>query len=83
MIITRMSWKVLKLRKEIAGQVQSEMSRQQREHLLRQQMRTIQQELGEGDNSAAEIDDLRQRIDEATLPDNVREAERELTRYNV
>ena len=72
---------VLKLRKEIAGQVQSEMSRQQREHLLRQQMRTIQQELGEGDNSAAEIDDLRQRIDEANLPDNVREeAERELTR---
>lgn len=72
---------VLKLRQEIAGQVQTEMGRQQREHLLRQQMRAIQNELGEDNAEKNEADDLRKRLDEAQLPDLVRkEAERELGR---
>lgn len=72
---------VLKLRQEIAGQVQTEMGKQQREHLLRQQLRAIQNELGEDNPEKAETEDLRKRLDEATLPELVRkEAERELGR---
>ena len=72
---------VLKLRKEMAGKVQSGMDRQQREHLLRQQLRAIQEELGEKNPEEAEVEMLRQRLDEAKLPDAVRqEAERELSR---
>ena len=72
---------VLRLRKEIAGQAESEMSRQQREHLLRQQMRAIQQELGEEGSEEEELAELRRRLDEASLPEAVREqAGRELSR---
>ena len=72
---------MLKLRQEIAGQVQTEMGKQQREHLLRQQLRAIQNELGEDNPEKAETEDLRKRLDEATLPELVRkEAERELGR---
>jgi ATP-dependent Lon protease len=72
---------VLKLRQEMAGKVQSGMQRQQREHLLRQQLNAIQEELGEKSPEAAEVDMLRQRLQEAKLPEGVRkEAERELSR---
>lgn len=72
---------VLKLRKEMAGKVQSGMERQQREHLLRQQLRAIQEELGDTNPEEAEVEGLRQRLQEAKLPGNVhKEAERELTR---
>jgi ATP-dependent Lon protease len=73
--------KVLKLRKEIAGQVQGKMERQQREHILRQQMQAIQQELGEIKPEDAEEAELNRRFEEAKLPELVRkEAERELNR---
>jgi ATP-dependent Lon protease len=73
---------VQKLRKEIAGQVQSEMGRAQREHLLRQQLRAIQQELGEQSPERAEVELLRGRLEEVKLPEPVRkEAERELARF--
>ena len=72
--------KVLTLRKEIAGQVQGEMEKQQREHILRQQLRAIQEELGETNPEDQEVAELR-RLDEAELPELVRqEAERELNR---
>ncbi len=72
---------VLKVRKEIAGQVESEMGREQREYLLRQQMRAIQQELGEKSPESAEITSLREQLEQADLPEAVRrEAERELSR---
>lgn len=72
---------VLELRKEIAGQAQSEMSKQQREYLLRQQLRAIQQELGEDNPEEAEVSALRQRLEETQLPELVRkEAERQLSR---
>ena len=72
---------VLELRHQINSQAQSEMSRQQREYFLRQQLRAIQQELGEEHPEQAEAALLRQRLQEADLPEEVRkEAERELSR---
>ncbi len=72
---------VLELRSKIASQTQSEMSKQQREYFLRQQLRAIQQELGEKDPQQAEIELLRERLAKLDLPELVRkEAERELSR---
>jgi ATP-dependent Lon protease len=72
---------VLELRQKIAGQAQSEMSREQREYFLRQQLRAIQQELGEQNSEQAEMALLRERVEKGDLPDEVRkEAERELQR---
>jgi ATP-dependent Lon protease len=72
---------VLELRSKIASETQSEMSKQQREYVLRQQMRAIQQELGEKDPQQAEIELLRERLAKLELPEEVRkEAERELGR---
>jgi ATP-dependent Lon protease len=72
---------VLELRQRISTQAETEMSKQQREYMLRQQMQAIQQELGEKNPERAEVDELRRRLGEADLPDEVRkEAERELGR---
>ncbi|HWQ36659.1 MAG TPA: endopeptidase La [Blastocatellia bacterium] len=72
---------VLELRNQINTQAQTEMNKQQREYFLRQQLRAIQQELGEENPEQAEAALLRQQLDEAHLPDEVRkEAERELGR---
>jgi ATP-dependent Lon protease len=72
---------VLELRHEIASQAQTEMSKEQREYLLRQQMRAIQEELGERNPEQAEVEMIRERLEKAELPESVRkEAERELTR---
>jgi len=72
---------VLELRQKISSEAQSEMTKQQREYFLRQQLRAIQQELGEQNPEQAEAALLRQRFQEADLPDEVRkEAERELSR---
>src|SRR5262245_2959244 len=70
---------VLELRHQIASQAQSEMGKEQRDYMLRQQLRAIQQELGEQNPEKAEVDELRQRLAETDMPDAVRkEAEREL-----
>jgi ATP-dependent Lon protease len=72
---------VLELRHEIASQAQTEMSKEQREYLLRQQLRAIQEELGEKNPEQAEVEILRERLEKAELPEQVRkEAERELSR---
>jgi ATP-dependent Lon protease len=72
---------VLELRNQITSRAQSELSKEQRDYLLRQQMRAIQQELGEQNPEKAEVEALRQRLQEAKLPDDIRkEAERELGR---
>ena len=72
---------VLELRTKIADEARSEMSREQREYLLRQQMRAIQQELGEANPEQAEVGELRERLAKAALPEEARkEAERELGR---
>jgi ATP-dependent Lon protease len=72
---------VLELRAKIASEARSEMTKEQREYLLRQQLRAIQQELGEKDGEAAEIDMLREQLEKADLPEEIRkEANRELRR---
>jgi ATP-dependent Lon protease len=72
---------VLELRSKIANEAQSEMSREQREYLLRQQLRAIQKELGGENPEQSEVALLRERLEKADLPEEVRkEAERELGR---
>jgi ATP-dependent Lon protease len=73
---------ILQLRSKIASEAQSEMDKAQRDYVLRQQMRAIQKELGEDESGeAAEAQLLRERLEKAELPEEVRaEAERELKR---
>ena len=72
---------VLELGSKIQSQVQSEMEKGQREYFLRQQLKAIQQELGEGDPEQAEVNELRERLAELNLPEEVRKsADRELGR---
>src|SRR5262249_37823243 len=72
---------VLELRSKIHEQVQEQVSANQREYLLREQMKAIQKELGESDDSMAEIDELRKRVDEAHMSAEAKkECDRELKR---
>ena len=72
---------VLQLGSKIQSEVQSEMSKTQREYYLREQLKAIQKELGEGDDRMQEIDTLREKIEAAGMPDEARaEALRELDR---
>jgi ATP-dependent Lon protease len=72
---------VLKLSQEINRQTKESLEGRQREHLLREQMRTIQKELGEGDESQAEIADLAKAIEEAKMPEEAdKQARKELKR---
>ena len=75
---------VISIGAKIQGEVQSEMDRAQREYVLRQQLKAIQEELGEFDEAAEEADQLRQQLDEAGLPEDVRkQADRELKRLEA
>jgi len=72
---------VLELGSKIQSQVQSEVGKNQRDYFLREQMKAIQRELGEGDEQAKEIEELREKIEAAGMPDPVKkEALRELDR---
>jgi ATP-dependent Lon protease len=73
---------ILQLRSKIASEAQTEMDKAQRDYVLRQQMRAIQKELGEDETGeAAETELLRERLEKAELPEEVRaEADRELKR---
>src|ERR1041384_7591057 len=73
---------IMQLRSKIASEAQTEMDKAQRDYVLRQQMRAIQKELGEDETGeTAETDLLRERLEKAELPDEVRtEADRELKR---
>jgi ATP-dependent Lon protease len=74
---------VLELGSKIQSQVQSEVGKNQREYFLREQLKAIQRELGEGDEQAKEIEELRHKIEAAGMPDTVkREALRELDRLS-
>jgi ATP-dependent Lon protease len=74
---------VLELRNKITSEAHNEMTKEQRDYLLRQQMRAIQQELGEKAGEQAEVEQLRDRLAKADLPDDVRkEAERELSKLD-
>jgi ATP-dependent Lon protease len=72
---------VFELGTKIQSQVQSELEKGQREFFLRQQLKAIQEELGEGDPEQAEANELRERLDTLTLPEEVKKAaDRELSR---
>jgi ATP-dependent Lon protease len=74
---------VLELGSKIQSQVQSEVGKNQREYFLREQLKAIQKELGEGDEQAKEIEELRSKIEAAGMPDGVKkEALRELDRLS-
>lgn len=73
---------VLEMRQKIVNEAQSEISKEQREYVLRRQLKAIQNELGEDDPERAEVDELRERLEKADLPEDVRkEATRELGRF--
>lgn len=72
---------VLELGANLQSQVATEMSKAQRDYYLREQLKAIQKELGEGDERGQEVDELRKKIEEAGLPaDTRKEADRELDR---
>jgi ATP-dependent Lon protease len=72
---------ILELGSKIQSQVKSDMDKSQREYYLRQQLKAIQQELGEADESKVEIDEYREKIERGNLPEEARkEAMRELER---
>ena len=74
---------VLELGSKIQSQVQSEVGRNQREYFLREQMKAIQKELGEDDEQQKEIEELREKIEAAGMPEAVqKEAVRELDRLS-
>src|SRR6185369_4556000 len=75
---------LLELGHRIQSQVQSELSKNQKEFYLRQQLKAIQRELGEGDGKGAEIDELRKRVEEANMPPEARKAaDHELDRLRM
>jgi ATP-dependent Lon protease len=75
---------LLELGHKIQSQVQSELNKNQKEFYLRQQLRAIQKELGEGDARTSELEELREKLDAARLPEAAREAaDRELERLKV
>ena len=72
---------VVQLGTQIQSQVESEIDKGQREFFLRQQLKAIQEELGEGDEQQAEAGELREKIEAAELPEHaLKAAERELAR---
>src|SRR4026207_2077458 len=74
---------VLELRTKIQSQGQEEVGKSQREYFLREQLRAIQRELGESDDSQREIEELRQKMESSGITDEGRkEADRELGRLS-
>ncbi|MDQ5807673.1 MAG: endopeptidase La [Actinomycetota bacterium] len=72
---------VVQIGSRIQSQVQGEIEGQQREFFLRQQLKAIQEELGERDPAEAEVDELRSQLDAIDLPEEVRkQVDRELSR---
>jgi len=75
---------LVELGNKIQSQVQSELNKNQKEFYLRQQMRAIQKELGEGDSRSGEIEDLRKKIEDAKMPAAaLKAAENELERLRI
>ncbi len=74
---------ILEIGNKIQTQVKGDMEKQQREYYLRQQLKAIQEELGEGEGTNLEVEELRKKIDELDLPEAARkEAKRELERLS-
>lgn len=72
---------VLELERKISQRVKKQMEKTQKEYYLREQMKAIQKELGDKEGRAGEVDELRNQLSEAVLPDKVREkVEKEIDR---
>jgi len=65
---------VLEISKKIQSQAASEMGKSQREYILREQLKAIQRELGEGDDRTMELDEFRKKIEAAGMPEEALEA---------
>jgi ATP-dependent Lon protease len=75
---------LLELGHKIQSQVQTELNKNQREYYLRQQLKAIQKELGEGDARSSEIEDLEKKIETAKMPEEARKAaDKELDRLKM
>jgi ATP-dependent Lon protease len=82
MLLTK-ELEVVELGHKIQSDIQREMEKNQREFYLRQQLRAIQEELGEVDPQQSELNELREKIDEAQMPEDAKKAaERELDRLS-
>ncbi len=64
---------MLELKGRIQSEVKSEMDKTQREYILREQMKAIQKELGEDDPAVAEAGELKRKVEESAMPDEVKE----------
>ncbi len=74
---------VLELGSKIQSQVQSEVGKNQRDYFLREQMKAIQKELGEGDDQTKEVEEIAEKVEAAGMPEAVKkEALRELDRLS-
>ncbi|NPV59421.1 MAG: endopeptidase La [Actinobacteria bacterium] len=74
---------ILEIGSKIQSEVQTEMSKSQREYFLREQLKAIQKELGEVDERTMEINEFREKIEQSGMPEAARkEAERELDRLS-
>jgi len=72
---------ILEIGSKIQSQIQTEMSKSQREYFLREQLKAIQSELGEVDEKTMEVNEFREKIEQSGMPPEARkEAERELNR---
>jgi ATP-dependent Lon protease len=75
---------LLELGHKIQSQVQTELNKNQKDFYLRQQMKAIQKELGEGDGRSGEIEELRKKIEEAGMPEEARKAaDNEMERLKI
>ena len=75
---------ILKVREKINTQVQEEMGRNQREYVLRQQLKAIKEELGELDDSTGDVDEFKDKIARANMPEDVQKiALKQLDRLKV
>ncbi|GAB4329221.1 MAG: endopeptidase La [Candidatus Zixiibacteriota bacterium] len=74
---------VLELSRKIQSQAATEMGRVQKEYILREQLKAIQKELGEGDEHTQDVEEFREKIEQAEMPKLAREAaEKELDRLS-
>jgi ATP-dependent Lon protease len=82
-VIARLAYRheVLRLSHDIGQQTRAAMEGRQREFLLREQLKAIQKELGEADDGSPELDDLKRKLEQAEMPEDVAlQAKRELRR---
>jgi ATP-dependent Lon protease len=63
---------ILELKGRIQSEVKSEMDKTQREYILREQLKAIQRELGEDDPQQAELNELREKVEAAGMPDDIK-----------